>query len=591
MKVENNFKKKISIELDLTDYIDKFGKKYSITEEQIGNVISLIQPNINSIISKNKQEYLLQNRIYDFESFKIDPIILRNYIEDDIEKYKHFVWELYSKYIINFKRDSEKHLELIRCLEKNSSFYEREAKIAKQKLKKLDKDFKNGKIAKIAKKKKEESGETFDLSLLIKHEYETQKHKILEFVSPPTTVKVKVLQFLAFSQYLHKFSQDYQKYQLNVNKKNFKEFVDFILDSNMVSLNEAVYKNNFLENSEIIHNFTVGAALIFLCVQLDFKEGFYYLKAKGLCEECIDTDNFYNSFIYILIKSIEDVSRNDWREWDYILKNNLTQNVKNVFADDSNSVNVDVLNNLINKLKWINTVTTEFPKLKLNCIEENGSVIEQDGRRYWSSSRVTNKKFKIIPKYINNIIRNNQFSDIVYSLFSDKFIKNNTHTLNDEINLVKQVYDYFNNKKEEKTLCKLYKIYDNTINCNIQKIQSGGYIEKNDIKKDYEYTLKVKEVYFSDNEYDNILRVYFYNNINQGYSNSSYVLENKFEISKFTENKEELIFLIEKWFLGLEIKNKKIEDFVDPKRKNVLEEIMKKEQEICELKKTIGEGC
>lgn len=38
-------------------------------------------------------------------------------------------------------------------------------------------------------------------------------------------------------------------------------------------------------------------------------------------------------------------------------------------------------------------------------------------------------------------------------------------------------------------------------------------------------------------------------------------------------------------------RNKKVEDFVDPKRKKVLEEIMKREKEICELKKAVGEDC
>jgi hypothetical protein len=589
--MENSYKKNISLDLSLTDYFDNFGNKHSVTDEQIEDIISSIQPKVDRIIYSNKQEYLSQNKIFEFESFKIDPIILKNYTEDDIEKYKHFVWEFYSKYAINFKKDSEKHLELIRDVEEYAPEYKESAKIAKQKLKKLDKNFKSGKIAKIAKKKKEESGKTFDLSLLINHEYDTEKHKILQYVIPPTTVKSKILYFLAISKYLQKNVSEINQYKLDVNKENFKNFVDFILDSGMVSLNEVVYKNKFLENSESIDNFTVGAALILLCIQLDYKQGFDYLITKGLCKEDVDTDNLCHSFTYNLIKTIEYFRSNNWREWDYMLENNLTQNVDSVLGDESENVNIDALNNLINKLRWINVITTKFPKLKFSYVNEKCGKIGKDGRRYWSSSGVVYKLLTINPIYIDKVIDNKPFSDIVYSLFSDEFIKNNTLPFNKEVNLIKDVFDYFGGKKDEKTLCQLFKIHHDTIKCSIEKIESGGYIHNNNIKKDYEYTLKVKEIVFSDEGEDGFLSIYFYNNTNPGYSGSSYVLENKFEISKFIEDKEGLIFLIEKWLFGLEIKNKKPEDFVDPKRKKVLEEIMKREQEICELKKAIGEDC
>jgi hypothetical protein len=562
--MENSYKKNISLDLSLTNYFDNFGNKHSVTDEQIEDIISSIQPKVDRIIYINKQEYLSQNKIFEFESFKIDPIILKNYTEDDIEKYKHFVWEFYSKYAINFKKDSEEHLELIRDLEEYAPEYKESVKIAKQKLKKLDKD---------------------------NHEYDTEKRKILQYVIPPTTVKSKILYFLVISKYLQKDVSEINQYKLNVNKENFKNFVDFILDSGMVSLNEVVYKNKFLENSESIDNFTVGAALILLCIQLDYKQGFDYLITKGLCKEDIDIDSLCHSFTYNLIKTIEYFRSNNRREWDYILENNLTQNVDSVLGDESENINIDALNNLINKLRWINVITTKFPKLKFSYVNEKSGKIGKDGKRYWSNSGVVYKLLTINPIYIDKVIRNKPFSDIVYSLFSDEFIKNNTLPFNKEVNLIKDVFDYFDGKKDEKTLCQLFKIHHDTIKCSIEKIESGGYIHNNNIKKDYEYTLKVKEIVFSNEGEDGFLSIYFYNNTNPGYSNSSYVLENTFEISKFIEDKEALIFLIEKWLFGLEIKNKKPEDFVDPKRKKVLEEIMKREQEICELKKAIGEDC
>lgn len=563
---EEKYTKNLSINIDLVDYTDKFGNKYTVTNEEIENILSLIQHKVDLVIQKNKDEYLSQNKIFDFESFKVDSDILKNYTEDDEDKYKHFVWEFYTKYFINFKKDSEEHLELIENLKKFPEYY-KDVDKAKKKLKKLNQKFKKNSLE--------------------KHEFDKERHEILRYIHHPITIKNYILNFLGVSNIIESNPYHSKKHLLMVNKENFKNFVDFTIGSGMLSLDEMVYKDMLYENSISIDNFTVGSALINLCIHLDYQEGFEYLINMNISDKCIDVSEEHHSWIYMFIRDLERQRQTYHEEYDYILENNLTQEVKSVYGENSDRIDIIELNKLIRKFKWINIITTKFPNLKLGYINQNGSVIEENGRRYWSSASVKYEYFIIQPDYLNIKFHDKNFTNLIYNHFSKEFIKNNTLPFTKEVQLIKEVFDYFENINDDKKVCKLFQINHNNIDCEIVKIRNGGYIENNKCVKEYNKKLEVKEVYFTRDKTNNTFSVYFFNNINPGYTGSDYKLENKFDISEFIEDKDALIFAIKEWLSGFSLKQVKAETFINSDNKKILKEIELKQKELEELQKKI----
>lgn len=565
---EKKYTKKVSIDINLVDYIDNFGNSHSITEEELQDVISDVQYKVDLILSENERNYISKNKIFEFKSFEIDSNILKKYTEKDENIYKHFVWEFYSKYYIGFKKDSEEHLELLKYIKKLPKYY-KEVESVKLKLKKLENKFKKGK-----------------LNL---HEFEEEKFKLLRYVARPITIKSYILGLLQVSSMLESNPDFCKKYLLNINKENFKQFVDFIIGSGMFKMDEMVIKNNLSEDSVSIDNLTVGASLVDLCIHLDYEEGFEYLIDMGLNEKSIDINENHHSYIYMFIKQCERLMRGVyWRERDYINEHNLTQPIKNIDSERNDKVDVLNLNKLIRKFQWIEIITKKFPKLKLGLVNQNGSVIEDDGRRYWSSAKVQYEYRIIIPNYLDKIFHDKKFSNLVYNFFSKDFIKNNTLTLSKEVQLVKNIFDYFKNINNKSILSKIQSINHNDISCVIEKIENGGYIEGDRILKDYDSTLQTKEVYFTKNKNDNNFSVYFYKHTNPHYNNSDYKLENKFELNKFLKNKDILISTIEGWFSGCDLKNKSSESLIKLDKQKILKEIITKQKELEDLQKKLN---
>jgi len=612
-------KKNLVIDVELAEFTDKFGVKHSVSEKLINELISNLKKEIIEENVNNKKICLSNDKEYDFDAFEVDKEALKNYNEEDTEKYKHFVWEFCRKYYLEtelirhnnytsrdfafkvktYQKNSDLHLDLINLKEKNKEYDEA-----------LENALKEAKKIYIKNRKEDYSREAIEKLYKIWSEVPRKEEK---------SIKDFILLFLEMSfeidtnqndencYYGSRFEKKGYKNRLNVNKENFKYFVDFILDSKMCSINEEIlFDFEKVLDLKWGYTLTVGAALVNICIHLDYEEGLDYLIEKGLKHDTFDAIPNKTSWFYCFLELIKSKSflgfccKLDKRQCD-------------------SEIAKEALKKLENKLKWIGIITERFPQLKISKLEsKNKSKINKKGNEifYTIHSERTYFLTEISSKNLNNYLNfdKDEFK-IILKYINPEFLKNNIIKDNKDVAFVKKVFNHFKSLNLKDTLVENYFENHKDLSVKIEAIQSGGYIQNNNgrksISKSYNRDLITRYVEFNNNldfsnvdyykeKYDINLDpkksyVFLYDKNTENSTNCTYTYVNKLkhhiELDKFYEDIDALNYIIESWLSGERLSETDIKMSFKAHKNKIMEEISRKEKEICELKKKIGENC
>lgn len=295
---------KITIDVDVASITNKDGKVYELTHEEIKE---RIQKSVNQSLDSFLRDCGKDDCKHDYNAYlsSITPDQLKTYTHKDMELYKPFVYTFLNKYYasqvslghshhrqefksIPYDVLSEKHLRMVK-IDKNEHNQKEYDKLESRILKLRDKiGIKSwGELPKVNDEEYEKGEEKIKTL--------KEKQKSFTVVDEPTVKDLVMKYILTLDLKTHNSRRGVEGSPFLVNKDNFYEFLQFILDTGMISLDD--------ESNKEQHS--ISRCLLNACVKLECKEGYELLKKYGLTADKIDC-NSHESFLFTHFKSITE---------------------------------------------------------------------------------------------------------------------------------------------------------------------------------------------------------------------------------------------------------------------------------------------
>jgi len=456
----------------------------------------------------------------------ITPEQLKIYTHEDMELYKPFVYHFLNKYYltrsesnnVNSRRNEDyrsfpynplslKHKDMV--LVKYNEENEKSIDKIQKKIDDIRDVIGNEYSPKVNKEEFNIENEKVNKLL--------EERKLYKVVSKDT-VQSLVLQFIYhYSSDNNRRNNQHFSSSIRLEKENFLDFLKFIFLTGMVKIDDV-----YTSQDNKAENLSVASNLLSACIKFDSKEGYEFLKEQGLNEELVDKTS-ENSFMYLLINKLIGNRHSHLHGWSKYWQETIGQEMpkpqsitkeenkqlknckdeserkeqlsnlewkyerKNQYLTEFIESEEEMYPVLISLLNWVETLTTDFPTLKLfHNIHKNGT----DDKGYVTSCYVTEH---ISLRNLFDLSLKNDESNVdikkqrIYAIdkfLSREFVNHHFEDESDDLKMTKALVKK-NSKKivgtdENRTLIINKKsLINKEINLKYKKRVYGGYYNSN----------------------------------------------------------------------------------------------------------------